>query len=142
MPESFSLNNGYDLFWAIAKNGYTRSGISRKRVNSKTKSKTHPTSHLLIVVKSISYPFTSPFLRDHDPQVHLPDRYTCRTGTLAGLIIYLTCRGSVWMAQVRLGSGLGRIRVSKPRKSSVVASVCCIHALSVCLFYALYYQQR
>ena len=28
------------------------------------------------------------------------------------------------MAQVRLGSGLGRIRVPKPRKSSAVASVC------------------
>ena len=47
------------------------------------------------------------------------------------------------MAQVRPGSGLGRIRVPKPRKSSVVASVWCFSlGLGVCLFYALYYQQR
>ena len=42
------------------------------------------------------------------------------------------------MARVRLGSGLGGIRVPKPRKLSVVASVCFLLGFSVCLFYALY----
>ena len=50
------------------------------------------------------------------------------------------------MAQVQLGSGLGRIRVPKPRTCGrvllrVVASVCFSLGLGVCLFYALYYQQ-
>ena len=29
-----------------------------------------PTSHHAVVVKSISYPFISPFVRDNYPQVH------------------------------------------------------------------------
>ena len=41
------------------------------------------------------------------------------------------------MALVRLGSGLGRIRVPKPRKSSVMANVCFSLGLLVCLFFAL-----
>ena len=45
------------------------------------------------------------------------------------------------MAQLRLGSGLGRIRVPKPRKSSVVASVYFLLGVGVCLFHALYHQQ-
>ena len=45
------------------------------------------------------------------------------------------------MAQVRLGSRLGRIRVPKPRISSVVESVCFSLGLGVCLFHALYYEQ-
>ena len=36
------------------------------------------------------------------------------------------------MDQVRLGSGLGRIKVPKPRKLSVVASVCVFYLVSVC----------
>ena len=47
------------------------------------------------------------------------------------------CPGSVWTAHVRLGSGLVRIRVPKPRKNNyVVASVCFSLGLGVCLFYA------
>ena len=74
------------------------------------------------LVKSISYPFISPFLRDSDPHVHLP----------AANYIF-RC------VQVQFGwpkPALGSIRVPKPRKSSVVASVCFSLRLGVCLFYA------
>ena len=46
--------------------------------------------------------------------------------------------------QVQFGwfkPALGRIRVPKPRQSSVVTSVFFSLGLGVCLFYALYYQQ-
>ena len=54
--------------------------------------------------------------------------------------MYFDVPESVWMAQagwdqVWVGS------VPKPRKSSVVASVCFSLGLGVCLFYAPYYEQ-
>ena len=74
------------LFCLKAKNGLgrfapsalphhnTRFGFSQKRVHIKKKVKhaPHESSRLLIVIKSMSYPLISPFLRDNDPQVHLP----------------------------------------------------------------------
>ena len=74
---------------------------------------------LLFVVTSIQWTMTH--------------RHNCRW-----LIIYFdVSRGSVWMAQARLESGLGRIRVPKPL--SVVASVCSSPGLGVCLYYAPFY---
>ena len=70
------------------------------------------------LVKSITYPFiiNSPFLRDNDPQIPLPAAN------------YILRRVQV---QFRLlEPALGRIRVSKPRKSSVVA--CVFHLVSAC----------
>ena len=47
----------------LLKNGYTL---------KPSKKRTPRAIPVLIVVKSISYPFISLFLRDNDPQVHLP----------------------------------------------------------------------
>ena len=71
--------------------------------------------------------FISPFLRDNDPQIHLPAAN------------YILRRVQVQFGWLK--PALGRIRVLKPRKSFVVASVCFSLGLGVCLFYALHYQQ-
>ena len=47
-------------------------GNYQKRVYPVTTQKAHPTSHHAIDWKSTLYPFISPFLRDDDPQIHLP----------------------------------------------------------------------
>ena len=79
----------------------------------------------------MSYPFiistSNLFLRDHDPQTHLP-----------AANYYILRRVQVQFGWLK--PALGRIRVPKPRKSSVVASGCFSLGLGVCLFYDLYQQ--
>ena len=93
--------------------------FSRTGTLKPSKKRTPRAITLLIVVKSILCPFISPF----------------PTTTLAGGYLYTsTCPGSVWMAQVRLGSGLGRIRVPKRQSpgSFLWWQACVIYLVSVC----------
>ena len=60
-----------DFFQGKNQNGYTRSGFLKNGYPLKP-SKKRTLRAITLLVKSISYPFISTFLRDNDPHVHLP----------------------------------------------------------------------
>ena len=115
------------------------------------------------LANSLSYPFISPFLRDNDPQVHLPIESKYAPGAIMlwywlvkstsypFISTFLTdndpqvhfCRrliiypGSVWRAHVRVGSGCQSPGTGCSAEFRGGKRVC-FYLVSVCLFYVLY----
>ena len=119
------------IYRAVTKNRYyTWSGFLQNGY-TKTKHKTHPRAITLLIGRTHTEPVYQPF-----SEGQLTHRYTCRR-----LMIYFDVSRFGLDGSRPAGTRPARIRVPKPRKSSVVASFCSSRGLGVFLFYALYYQQ-